>query len=67
MDGGFGLYRKYPNEIAGTVTDWLNDNTLLEEMSKKSAKVGNPNAASDIVIDIGTITHECLEKNKTVT
>jgi len=65
VDGGFGLYRKYPNEIAGTVTDWLNDNTLVEEMSKKSAKVGNPNAASDIVIDIGTITHECIEKNKT--
>jgi len=64
VDGGFGLYRKYPNEIAGTVADWLNDNTLLEKMSIKSAKVGNPNAASDIVIDIGAITQECLEKNK---
>jgi len=64
VDGGFGLYRKYPNEIAGTVADWLNDDTLLEKMSINSAKVGNPNAASDIVLDIGAITQECLEKNK---
>merc|ERR1711957_51445 len=64
VEGKFGIYRKYPNEIAGTVTDWLNDDTLVEKMSKNSAEMGNPNAASDIVMDIGTITEECLEKNK---
>jgi len=64
IDGGFGKFHKYPNEIAGTVADWLNDDTLLETMSQNSAKLGNPNAASDIVLDIGAITQEWLEKNK---
>lgn len=64
IDGGFGKFQKYPNEIAWEASDWLNDDTLLEKMSQNSAKLGNPNAASDIVLDIGAITQEWLEKNE---
>lgn len=64
MEGGFGKFDKYPSEIAETVADWLDDSVLLEKMSKNSAKMGNPDAASTIVKDIGSITHEWLEKNK---
>lgn len=64
VEAEFGLYRKYANEIASTAADWMNDDALLVKMSQNSARVGNPHAASDIVLDIGAITHEWLEKNK---
>jgi len=64
LEGGFGKFHKYPSEIAETVADWLDDSVLLEKMSQNSAKMGNPDAASTIVKDIGSITHEWLEKNK---
>jgi len=64
LEGGFGKFHKYPSEIAETVADWLDDSVLLEKMSYNSAKMGNPDAASEIVKDIGSITHEWLEKNK---
>jgi len=66
IEGGFGKFHKYPNEMASTVADWMNDDTLLEKMSQNSALLGNPNAASDIVLDIGAITQEWMEKNKSV-
>eukprot|EP00559_Dactyliosolen_fragilissimus_P005034 CAMPEP_0184867940 /NCGR_PEP_ID=MMETSP0580-20130426/28427_1 /TAXON_ID=1118495 /ORGANISM="Dactyliosolen fragilissimus" /LENGTH=602 /DNA_ID=CAMNT_0027368491 /DNA_START=56 /DNA_END=1861 /DNA_ORIENTATION=+ len=58
LDGEFGDFCTEPNEIANVLSCWLKDESLLEMMSRKSAKVGHPDAASNIVQDIGDITHE---------
>lgn len=63
LDGGFGAFQKRPKKIAETVSAWLQNDSLIDEMSKRSAAVGNPNAASDIVKDIGRITLDIMEKN----
>lgn len=60
LDGGFGDFRKKSKAIAEGVASWLLDNKKLDEMSKMSAAAGNPSAASDIVEDIGRITHEFM-------
>lgn len=62
LDGGFGDFRKKSKTIAEGVASWLLDNKRLDEMSKMSTAAGNPSAASDIVEDIGRITHEFMER-----
>merc|ERR1712157_699136 len=64
LDGGFGDFQKSPDKIAQTVSKWLNDSELMATVSKNSANAGNPNAASDIVKDIGEITHSWLKHNE---
>lgn len=64
LDGGFGDFCSDPNGIADEVACWLQDEPLLEIMSKAATVVGAPNAASDIVLDIGKFTEECMEKNQ---
>lgn len=56
LDGGFGAFHQRPRKIASIVTEWMQDDFKLDEMSKKSMKTGNPTAASDIVQDIYNIS-----------
>eukprot|EP00978_Attheya_sp_CCMP212_P036042 scaffold160723_cov45-Attheya_sp.AAC.2 len=58
LEGGFGDFCDEPYGIAREVACWLQDTQLLEVMSNAAMEIGAPHAASDIVIDIGTITHE---------
>jgi 1,2-diacylglycerol 3-beta-galactosyltransferase len=64
LDGGFGDFCVDPDDIGNEVSCWLNDDDLMKEMSRKSTAVGHPDAASEIVQDIGQITHEWMIKNK---
>jgi len=64
LDGKFGDFQSHPTKIADGVACWLKDSDLWKEMSRAASEVGKPNAASDIVLDIGRITLECMEKNK---
>jgi 1,2-diacylglycerol 3-beta-galactosyltransferase len=61
LEGGFGDFCDEPYGIAREVACWLQDTQLLEVMSNKAMEIGAPHAASDIVIDIGTITHEHMK------
>ncbi|GFH48776.1 hypothetical protein CTEN210_05252 [Chaetoceros tenuissimus] len=62
LDGGFGAFQKNPIKIASILSDWLTNDSLIDEMSKKSEAAGNPNAAADIVKDIGKITLEIMNE-----
>lgn len=64
LDGGFGAYEENPKKIAEKLSAWLKDDSLIDEMSKRSEEAGNPHAAADIAKDIGEITLEIMEKNK---
>ena len=54
LENDFGAYNDKPVEIAQIVTAWLKDPAFLADMSRRAVTVGRPNAAADIVIDIGT-------------
>lgn len=64
LDGGFGAFERNPQKIAEKVSFWLQNDSVLDEMSLRSEAVGNPHAASDIVRDIGQITMDILEQNE---
>ena len=57
LENGFGDYCCKPAKIAETVSSWLQNPTYLVELSHKSSHVGHPQAAKEIVLDIGSITH----------
>lgn len=63
IDAGFGEYCKRPSKIASRVSEWLKDEALLQKMSQRATQMGNPTAASDIVLDIGTITQAWIDAN----
>jgi len=64
LDGGFGDFCDEPWGISEEVACWLRDEALMDIMSVAASDVGVPNAASDIVLDIGTSTHEWMLKNE---
>jgi 1,2-diacylglycerol 3-beta-galactosyltransferase len=64
LDGGFGAFQQKPRKCAETIASWLKDESLLDDMAKKSALVGHPHAAADIVKDIGKTTEEYLRDTK---
>lgn len=55
LEKKFGVYKpdKNPSEIAETVSRWLQNPSLLSEMSKYALEAGRPNAAEEIVRKIG--------------
>jgi 1,2-diacylglycerol 3-beta-galactosyltransferase len=57
LENGFGDYCRKPAKIAETVSSWLQNPSYLAELSHKSSNVGHPQAAEEIVLDIGSITH----------
>lgn len=63
LDGGFGEYREDPEHIAEGVAAWLRDDDLLGRMSRAATAAGAPDAASEIVLDIGRRTEEALREN----
>ncbi len=63
LEAGFGDFCKDPDEIAREVACWLNDEELLATMSRKAGQLGHPTAASEIVQDIGDITHAWMGIN----
>jgi len=67
LDGGFGSFCDNPAVVANTVVSWLKDDSLLRSMSENSSQMGNPDAASIIVKEIGDITCQWLNKNKNFT
>jgi len=64
LDGGFGDFRKDPEDISRGVASWLQDEKLFVEMSQNSALVGHPHAAADIVQSICDITFKAMEENE---
>lgn len=57
LEYGFGDYCEDPVSIAEEVATWLHDPSLLDVMSHRSQAAGRPNAAEEIIIDIGSETH----------
>lgn len=64
LDGGFGDFNDQPWGIADEVSGWLQNKRLLDHMSQRAMKIGVPDAASDIVIEIGETTHRLMERNR---
>lgn len=63
LDAGFGDFNKKSSQIAYEVACWLKNPELLNFMSSKTKDIGQPSAASDIVEDIGEITHTWMRLN----
>lgn len=63
LEKGFGDYCDEPVEIGKEVACWLQDPKLLVEMSHKAQASGHPQAAAEIVKDIGSITHAWIALN----
>jgi 1,2-diacylglycerol 3-beta-galactosyltransferase len=57
LDNEFGAYNQDPLCIAEEVTSWLQHPEQYARLSKNSHAAGKPQAASEIVVDIGTLTH----------
>ena len=64
IDKAFGEFHKHPVDIAREVTGWFQNPTILQEMSHKAKEAGNPRAASEIVLDIGSTTHTWMALNQ---
>jgi UDP-N-acetylglucosamine:LPS N-acetylglucosamine transferase len=66
VEGGFGAYCQDtdPQAIAEEVALWLNDDEKLAAMSKAAKSLGAPNAARDIVKQIGDSTLKWRELNE---
>jgi len=63
LEKGFGEYCDDPVHIADQVAEWLQRPEKLVDMSAKALAVGRPEAASEIVQDIGSITHTWMAMN----
>lgn len=57
LDNKFGDYCEDPVCIAEEVAHWMQNPEVLSELSQNSRAVGHPLAASEIVQDIGSLTH----------
>ncbi|KAG7362836.1 monogalactosyldiacylglycerol synthase family protein [Nitzschia inconspicua] len=66
VEGGFGAFCQDsdPQAVAEEVALWLNDDQKLTEMSIAAKKCGAPNAARDIVKQIGDSTLKWRELNE---
>ena len=51
-------------EIADEVACWLKDAALLRTMSHRAKASGRPNAAADIVLDIGATSLSWMKVNE---
>lgn len=64
LDHGFGDFSKDPAQIGEEVAVWLRDRELLRRMSANARQAGNPNAAAEIVMDIGAQTQIWMALNE---
>jgi 1,2-diacylglycerol 3-beta-galactosyltransferase len=60
---GFGDYCDDPVLIADEVSGWLKDPQKIVDLSKNAQAAGHPDAAAEIVADIGSITHTWMALN----
>lgn len=63
LEKGFGDFCDEPAEIADEVACWLQDDKLMETMSRLAHSSGHPHAAADIVLDIGSRAHTWMALN----
>lgn len=63
ITSGYGWLEKAPHEAAKEVACWIEKPALLETMSRAAYRTARPQAAADIVLDIGTITQTWLKLN----
>jgi len=63
LEGGFGDFADDPVEIGEEVSTWLRDPELMKSMSNKARECGRPNAAAEIVLDIGSRTQTWMMLN----
>lgn len=54
-NAGFGSYSGNPDEIADTVSNWLNSPALLAQMKDNALRAARPNATLDIARDVAAI------------
>lgn len=54
---GFGDYCDDPVLIADEISGWLQDSEKMKKMSLNAQSAGHPDAAAEIVEDIGSMTH----------
>lgn len=63
IENGFGDFCPDPVVMAEEVASWLQDPVKLAELSHQARLAGRPDAASEIVIDIGSRTHAWMALN----
>jgi len=64
LESGYGDYCEEPIDIAKTVSVWLQDSELLTSLSMAAQRSGRPDAADEIVRDIGSQTVAWLKLNE---
>lgn len=64
LDKKFGEFHQDPIDIAREVASWFQNPSVLESMSHHAKEAGNPNAAAEIVLDIGSTTHTWMALNQ---
>ena len=63
VENKFGEFCVKPDIIADGVSNWLKDDKALTQMSKNAIAISHPNAAEEIVLEIGEIAHQWMERN----
>ena len=61
-ESGFGKYSGNPTVIADTVTSWLSDEELLQEMRENALAAARPEATLDIARDLAQVVFAQKEK-----
>ena len=64
LECGYGDYSEDPVQIAKEVDLWLQDETLMVNLSRAAQRAGNPYAADEIVADIGSQTVAWMKLNE---
>lgn len=64
IENGFGDYCDDPVFIADQVSTWLQNPTDMAQMSRNAQLASHPDAAAEIVQDIGSITHTWMALNE---
>lgn len=55
IEGGFGQYSPKSSVISKTVSGWLDNSELLQDMSAAALSAAHPEATQQIASDIGRI------------
>ena len=64
VDNGFGEFHREPQQIAQHVAAWCQSPEKLADLSHHARAAGNPTAAAEIVLDIGSTTHTWMALNR---
>jgi len=64
LEHGFGDYAEDPSIIGDKVAKWLRFPNLMQKMVVNAREIGRPNAAAEIVLDIGLIAEKWMSLNE---